>query len=444
MWKGVIILKDFFSKFLKLILMSSTLCALLFNIVAFAATKKTIGITFGNMKSSVTLNETFTCEIGFNNFSGVVKGIQAAKFVIQYDSAKFDCTVNPIAGRTNANELTITKSTNKVVIIYLDSSPGETPIVGNGSVIEVKFKVKSNVTSGIYSFNLSSGSTSTYVDCDSSPNQRNVKPMFPSNSEQKIKVHGLKSSLKNISEFSFKDLPVKGKIIGTDIKAIVPHGTNIKNLIADFKVSAGAVVKIGSVTQVSGVTANNFSNTVNYTVIAEDGSKKNYYVKVAVALKTDKDINNFCINGMDGSISETNITVPVYKGTNLTKLVATFSTTGINVKVGNIVQVSGQTSNNFTDPLTYTVTAYDGSTKEYKVYVKLVAVPSSSISSDTMTLSSADNSSGVQTSSVSNPKSPNVIKFLPVIILSSVMVIMAGIVFWIKLRKPFIKSNRIN
>ena len=43
-------------------------------------------------------------------------------------------------------------------------------------------------------------------------------------------------------------------------------------------------------------------------------------------------------------------------GTDVTALVATFTTTGASVKVGSTVQVSGTTANDFTYPVVYTVT----------------------------------------------------------------------------------------
>jgi hypothetical protein len=55
----------------------------------------------------------------------------------------------------------------------------------------------------------------------------------------------------------------------------------------------------------------------------------------------------------------------------VTALVATFTTTGSSVKVGSTVQVSGMTANNFSSPLTYTVTAADGTNA---IYIATVAV----------------------------------------------------------------------
>lgn len=78
---------------------------------------------------------------------------------------------------------------------------------------------------------------------------------------------------------------------------------------------------------------------------------------------------SFVNPAVTGTIDETthaiSLTFPV--GTNLTKLIATFTTTGASVTVGNIVQVSGTTPNDFTKTITYTVTANDGSKQDYIV-----------------------------------------------------------------------------
>jgi uncharacterized repeat protein (TIGR02543 family) len=63
------------------------------------------------------------------------------------------------------------------------------------------------------------------------------------------------------------------------------------------------------------------------------------------------------------------IAIIVPAGTNVTTLVATFTTTGASVKVGSTVQTSDVTPNNFTSPVTYTVTAADASTQDYVVTV---------------------------------------------------------------------------
>ena len=58
-------------------------------------------------------------------------------------------------------------------------------------------------------------------------------------------------------------------------------------------------------------------------------------------------------------------------GTNLTSLIATFTTSGEKVTVAEVTQVSTQTSNDFSNPVVYKVHAEDGSTKDYTVTVSV-------------------------------------------------------------------------
>ena len=63
------------------------------------------------------------------------------------------------------------------------------------------------------------------------------------------------------------------------------------------------------------------------------------------------------------------ITVTVPLGTDLTTLVATYTTTGASVSVGSTVQQSGITTNDFTNAVVYTVKATDVTTQDYTVIV---------------------------------------------------------------------------
>lgn len=176
----------------------------------------------------------------------------------------------------------------------------------------------------------------------------------------------IKPSTKAITSFSLNG--TAGVISGQNIAVTMPYGTNVTALIATY-ITTGQSVKVGNVTQVNGVTTNNFTNPVAYTVIAEDGSTQNYTVTVTVAANSAKAITAFSLNGTAGVISGQNIAVTVPYGTDVTTLIAIFTTTGQSVKVNNVAQVSGVTPNNFTNQVVYTVTAEDGSTQNYTVTV---------------------------------------------------------------------------
>ena len=58
----------------------------------------------------------------------------------------------------------------------------------------------------------------------------------------------------------------------------VANGTDMTNLVASYTLSSYATTAIAGTDQESGVTANNFSSPVTYTVTAEDGSTQNWVV----------------------------------------------------------------------------------------------------------------------------------------------------------------------
>ena len=190
------------------------------------------------------------------------------------------------------------------------------------------------------------------------------------------------SPAKAITAYGFQGLtpPVVATIneAAHTIAATVPSGTNVTALVATYT-TTGASVAIAGTPQSSGVTANNFSNPVTYTVTAADGTTQAYVVSVTVAASPAKAITAFSFQGLAppvvGTIIEAahTIAATVSSGTNVSALVATFTSTGASVTVAGTPQVSGVTANNFSNPVTYTVTAADGTTQAYVVTVTVAA-----------------------------------------------------------------------
>lgn len=84
-------------------------------------------------------------------------------------------------------------------------------------------------------------------------------------------------------------------------------------------------------------------------------------------------ITSFSIDSLGAGveIDGNDINVAVPNGTTLTAVVVDFSITGISIHVGGVEQVSGVTINDFTNPITFTVTGSDGTTRDYTVTVRL-------------------------------------------------------------------------
>lgn len=90
-------------------------------------------------------------------------------------------------------------------------------------------------------------------------------------------------------------------------------------------------------------------------------------LSTAKAISAFSFTNSSATGIIDDNAKTISVTVPY--GTDVTALVATFTTYGI-VKVGSTFQVSGTTANNFTSPVVYSVVMADGTTAEYTVTVK--------------------------------------------------------------------------
>ena len=80
--------------------------------------------------------------------------------------------------------------------------------------------------------------------------------------------------------FSFEIQTAPGKIEDRKVSVSVPDTLDVTRLVATFEQSQGATVYVGDFRQISGITSNDFSNEVTYTVVAENGDKKEYTVSV--------------------------------------------------------------------------------------------------------------------------------------------------------------------
>lgn len=208
------------------------------------------------------------------------------------------------------------------------------------------------------------------------------------------------NSAKSITAFSFTaaanaalDTDVSATINGTVITADVPYGTDVSSLVANFTFT-GSSISLGNATQTSGTTANNFSSDLTYSVTAADGSLLHYTVSVTVALNSDKELTTFSFTATANAALDSDVSADIYGrsitatvpfGTDLTSLVATFTTTGSGVSLGNADQTSGTTSNNFTNSVSYTVTAADGSSQNYSVTVTAALNPAKELTAFSFT-----------------------------------------------------------
>ncbi len=157
------------------------------------------------------------------------------------------------------------------------------------------------------------------------------------------------------------------------ITAAVPAGPTLSALVPSIAVNGETI------TPASG-TAADFTNPVQYTVTALDGSTREYTVSVSSSASPVKTIDSFSFSaannpalsfdafaGIDEANKRVYATVPF--NTDVTALRASFGITGKTLSIAGSIQTSGSTLNDFSSPVTYTVTAEDGTGVDYQVIV---------------------------------------------------------------------------
>jgi hypothetical protein len=159
--------------------------------------------------------------------------------------------------------------------------------------------------------------------------------------------------------------------INHTVDITVDYGTDLTNLIADFVLSYNASARINGTLQESGITANDFSAPVTYSVTAEDGiTKQNWVVTVTEELNNENDILSFELSEQTGPASIDflghSVEIEVEYGTDVTALTPT-----ITVSPDAIISPASSVQMDFTNPVTYSVTAQNGDIQFWTVIVTI-------------------------------------------------------------------------
>jgi hypothetical protein len=178
---------------------------------------------------------------------------------------------------------------------------------------------------------------------------------------------------KEMTSFSINEIP--GVIDGNSILVTLPAGTqDFTRLKADFETSSEkAIVTVNDAVQVSGSSRNDFSDPISYIVTAEDESSTTYIVSVEEEIGFTSYGFEQLVPPVYATISGHDLIIQVLEGTPVDSMYASFVTTNHNptVKIGDIVQESGVTLNNFTGPVTYTLEA-DNKSVDYTIRVTII------------------------------------------------------------------------
>lgn len=180
------------------------------------------------------------------------------------------------------------------------------------------------------------------------------------------------SSANSITSFVFSGLtpPVGGTISDNAVAVTVPGTVDVTALSPTVVISQKATV-----VPTTG-TAQNFSSPVVYKVTAEDGSERSYTVTVTKSdiQSNEAEITSFVLDALtppvDGIITDTDIELTVPFDVDVTTLVPT-----IVISTSASIAPATGVAQDFTSPVVYTVTAQNGTTKEFTVTIVKEAEP---------------------------------------------------------------------
>ena len=185
------------------------------------------------------------------------------------------------------------------------------------------------------------------------------------------------SSTKELLNFSILKSDNQGKV-ANDVEASIQGSVitlpldkydDLKSLIAVFEYN-GKSITIDGVEQESGVTSNDYSQPLVFTVeiaLKDTG--------VLSAFRFLKKNNAFLTADVSSSIGEESI-IPLVTFSQ-SELIPTFTTNAVKVLVGEVEQKSGMTKNDFSSPVVYQFIMRNGETFQYTVKAEflLSAIP---------------------------------------------------------------------
>ena len=329
------------------------------------------GVTVPYSVKSITITPTGTGTITVDG-AAVSSGSASNAITLAEGVAKTITVVTTETGQiAKSYEITVTRALNPVKAITgfsVSGQTGSTTITESNHTIAVTMPYGTVVTAlspSITTTGASVSPTSGTATNFTSPVTYTVTAADGSTQTYSITVTVVANTAKAITGFSISGQTGSTAITESNhsIAVTMPYGTVVTALSPSIA-TTGA-----SVSQTSG-TSKDFTSPVTYTVTAADGSTQTYSVTVTVAANPAKAITGFSISGQTGSttITESNHTIAVTMpyGTTVTALQPTVTTTGASVS-----PASG-TATNFTSPVTYTVTAADGSTQTYSVTVTVL------------------------------------------------------------------------
>ncbi len=165
------------------------------------------------------------------------------------------------------------------------------------------------------------------------------------------------SSENTITEFELDGIIVSDP--DNNFTITLPSGTDITSLTPTIEHNGVSISPASETSQ-------DFSNPVTYVVTAENDAIQEYIVTVEVEIAENdtNSITSFELEGVTVTNPENEFTITLPAGTDVTALTPTINHNGESINPDNSAQ-------DFSNPVTYTVTAENGDIQEYTVTIEL-------------------------------------------------------------------------
>jgi hypothetical protein len=201
-----------------------------------------------------------------------------------------NASVTMVNTRINVPASTVALNSDKAITAY--SLNGFSGIVNEtAKTISLTMPYGTNVTAQVATFTTSGAgvmvadvaqTSGTTVNNFTSPVAYTVTATDSTMAAYTVTVSVALNSDKAITAYSLNGLAGIVNETAKTISLTMPYGTNVTAQVATFTTS-GAGVMVVAVAQTSGITANNFTSPVAYTVTASDSTTAAYTVTVTVA-----------------------------------------------------------------------------------------------------------------------------------------------------------------
>lgn len=188
----------------------------------------------------------------------------------------------------------------------------------------------------------------------------------------------IKNDEKELLSFTFESVnnpdllhkDINGVIEGTIIRLFLPENIDVTSLVASFEF-LGEKVYLNGAEQFSGKTKNDYNQEHFYEIKAENGSVLSYQLIIEYLQFTSFSFKMEENEGLskDYELDFSGDTLRIQmKGINK-NLIASFETNAKNIQVDDGIQISSITRNDFSQPVTYTLSHDEGVIREYVILV---------------------------------------------------------------------------